>query len=646
LRSLALLVGAPLRATLDILSARLVPRGAGFADPCGVASVTRAGLTRRSLYGHLPAHFSFDLTVPRGGRLDLALAALPGETVRYRAVVRDGGGEEREILSQEVADASAWVQRSGDLSGFAGRQVELVLEASGEGSASVGVWGAPIVSGASKAPVRPNVIFYVIDGGGADLMSVYGYNRRTTPHLERLAAEAVVFERAFSNSTWTQSSTASFMTSLQHSVLGGLRRGVHSTPVPSGATTMAERMRAGGYQTAVFTTNPNAARLIGLQRGVDLMSDTESEHHSTSSSELHEAFWRWREDSPGAPYWAHFQTTDVHEPNEPVAPFAGLYLDREETRWVHDAENRFWQVAFPLFGATSISGFWDAGLERAGIDRTRFFGARRALYDETMAYQDHQLGRFVEALEAAGEWDDAIFIVAADHGHPAGTFARFGRGLVEPQPEPWQGALFDSFATRVPLIVSWPGRIAGGRRITAPVSMIDVLPTILDLAGLPAAEVAQGRSLAPLLHGGTLEHRPVIFDEFRVDERTGEMVGNLEIVDGRWGASLEIGPAPGSAAGSPEPERGRHAVPAGGRWGAVHPFFAEVPRLLLYDLANDPFALKAVNEKHPELVERYRRLLAQQWQAHLALATRFTEAEEPALSAEQLQQLRALGYIQ
>jgi arylsulfatase A-like enzyme len=70
------------------------------------------------------------------------------------------------------------------------------------------------------------VVFYIIDGGGADLMSLYGYARKTTPALEALAKDGVVFDHAFSNATWTQASTASFMTSLQHSVLGGLRRGV------------------------------------------------------------------------------------------------------------------------------------------------------------------------------------------------------------------------------------------------------------------------------------------------------------------------------------------------------------------------------------------------------------------------------------
>ncbi|HZJ69985.1 MAG TPA: hypothetical protein VFF36_03575, partial [Planctomycetota bacterium] len=130
---------------------------------------------------------------------------------------------------------------------------------------------------------------------------------------------------------------------------------------------------------------------------------------------------------------------------------------------------------------------------------------------------------------------------------------------------------------------------------------------------------------------------------FRVDEASGETIGNLELVDGRWGASLEIGPAPPGAA--VDAEHGRHAVPAGGRWGAVHPFFPEPPRLLLYDLRYDPIATRAVNDEHPELVESYRTRLLQIWDEQRALAERFHETGGGVpMSPEQTRQLEALGY--
>jgi arylsulfatase A-like enzyme len=640
LRDLAVLVASPGPASLEMLSITLVPRGAGFDQQAGVRSVTREGTTRTTLYAHAPATLSFPLEVGAGARLDFGLAVAPGEVVTYR-VAADEEGSRKVLFEETISDPAVWQQRSVDLGSYAGRPAKLVLEAASERAGTVALWGAPIVSTGAK-PEMPNVVFYVIDGGGADLMSVYGYERPTTPFLEQLAKEGVVFERAHSNSTWTQPSTVSFMTSLHHSVLGGLRRGIHSTPVPVAAVTMAERFRRGGYTTASFTSNPNAGRLIGLDRGVDVMRDVETEHHSTSSLELHEQFWKSREAYPGHPFWVHFQTTDVHEPNEPESPYAGRWVTAERREEAGQWEGSLWEAGGDLFGRTSISAFYDQALDRAGVSRHDFYTARKGLYDETMAHQDHALEQFVGELKAKGEWDNTVLVIAADHGHPAGTFARFGRGLFDPPPEPWEGALFDSYATHVPLIVVWPGRLQGGRRVKEPVSMIDVLPTLLDLAGLPQPEVLQGQSLAPLLRGEQMEVRPVVLDEFRVDEATGEMVGNLEIVDGRWGASLEIGPL---AEGAPR-DLGRHAIPAGGRWGAVHPWFPEVPRLLLYDLEADPFVRQSVNAANAERVKTYERQIYHLWQAHEALSQRFTAAGEAALSPEQLQQLRALGYIQ
>jgi len=633
---IAVLAASPQKASIDFLDIELIPRGATYSEPQAVVTVARGDETRTTLYAHAGTTLSWKLTLPDAARLDVGLTTLPGETMSYRFEAKGAG--QAIVRTVEITSAETWTQETIDLAALAGQQVELTLGSSG--SDGVAFWGAPVVSGRRDA-TRPNVVFYIIDGGGADLMSLYGYGRKTTPALEGLAKEGVVFDHAFSNATWTQPSTASFMTSLQHSVLGGLRRGVHSTPVPVAATTMAEHMRSGGYETASFSSNPNAGRLIGIERGMDVQNDSETENPSTSSTALHERFWNWRAGYPGGPWWVHFQTTDVHEPNSPVPPFAGTFAApgaQEQLKAWHDAVFQ----KTNLFGTTSIFRFYEQAFKMLGIDRRAYYGTQRDLYDETMEYQDAALAKFVDELKARGEWENTILVIAADHGHPAGTFARFGRGLLEPQPDPAQGGLFDSYATHVPLVVIWPGHIAGGRRVADQVSMIDVMPTILDLCGLPPAEVAQGRSLVPLLRGEPLEQRPVILDEFRVDEHTGAYIGNLDVVDGKWGASLEIGPVPDGA----DPTRGRHDVPAGGRWGAVHPFTPELPRLLLYDLENDRFATKDVNDAHPELVAKYQALIEDHWKANQALAQRYLAASSAPVTPAQLEQLKSLGYVQ
>ncbi len=118
----------------------------------------------------------------------------------------------------------------------------------------------------------------------------------------------------------------------------------------------------------------------------------------------------------------------------------------------------------------------------------------------------------------------------------------------------------------------------------------------------------------------------MILDEFYVDPDTGELRGLIEVIDGRWGASLEIGSYPLSDVAEVPPE--------------VRP-----SPLLLYDLWNDPMALWSLHEERPDLVQKYTAFLEEQFEAHLALSQYFTPSDKFELTPEQLRALRALGYI-
>ncbi|KPK56022.1 MAG: hypothetical protein AMS21_13040, partial [Gemmatimonas sp. SG8_38_2] len=498
----------------------------------------------------------------------------------------------------------------------------------------------PTVSGA-RATDKPNVILYIIDAGGANYMSVYGYNRRTTPVMERLAAEGVVFEYAYSNSSWSKTSTPSFATSLQHSVLGGYK--TDSDPIPDQAMTMAERLHRAGYQTAVITSNAYAGTMTSLDRGADMLRDRGTEVNSISTLELHDDFWSWRDAFSGEPYFVHFQTTDVHWPWKPVAPFAGLFVDPETREKFHEWEQRLAEAAGqPRPGWLWHRSYPDSIYEKAGVDRVALFTIARGLYDETMAHQDYQLGQLVERLKAIGEWEHTLLIVAADHGNTHGL------GVFDTIPDKVPNV--SPFVTRIPMIITWPERIAGGQRFEEPVSMIDMLPTILDLAGLPPAEVAMGQSLAPLLTGRQgWEPRPVIFDEFYVDWDTGEFTGTIAVIDGRWAASLSIEPEE-----EPAEDEDEESVKAedveddtgdDGEADEGEPEDEE-SKLLLYDLWSDPFCLNSLHQERPDLVEKYTKFLEEMWEAHKALAQQYSRSGEVPLTPEQLRTLRSLGYIQ
>ncbi len=620
-RELGFAINAGEPSSFDILSISIVPKAALYADaPVGVRTAIRSDAHRRSLYVHVPGRIEYRVRVPQSARLDVGLGVLRDDVpVNFRITATPSGGEEETLLEETYADQEKWAQRSVDLSAMAGETVTLALEADAEESGNVALWTAPTLTGAGQQRM-PNVIFYVLDGGGADYMSVYGYNRRTTPFMEKLAAEGAVFERAYSNSSWSKPSTTSFMTSLQNSVLGNTRG--RFDPLPEEAVTMAQHFHQVGYQTAVFTSNAWAGSMSSLDREVDVMREA-GVNDATSSVELHEDYWDWREAYPGAPYWVHFQTTDVHseDGDATVAPFAGLFLspDQEKTR-------REWDERL---GEEGGHGVHSEAYEKTGLSRVDFFTLHQRVYDQNMAHNDYQLGRLVERLKATGEWENTLLIIGADHSTWA-AMDDMGIAIQDSLPPRWASPIFRPSISRVPLIFVWPGHIEGGQRFSDPVSMIDVLPTVLDLVGLPPPTAMQGQSLAPLLLGaGDFDPRPVLFDQFELDGATGELQGVVEVVDGRWGASLWIGPE------LDDPEE----------WGWGITDRRPMP-LLLYDLWNDPWCLSPVNEQHPDLVEKYTAFLEAQWEAHQALAQLFTPSESVALTPEQLETLRALGYIQ
>jgi arylsulfatase A-like enzyme len=416
------------------------------------------------------------------------------------------------------------------------------------------------------------------------------------------------------------------MTSLQNSVMGGFLN--WNDPIPEEAVTMAEHMHRAGYQTGVFTANPNAGSLSNLKRSVDLFREDwddfayfGGENHRESSRFLHAGFWEWREEYPAQPFWAHFQTTDVHADFPSVPPFAGMFVSREQFEQVEE-----WREQ--LREAGGGAGFWSEAYETTGISRTVLYTVALGLYDEAMAHNDYQLGRLVQRLKAEGEWENTLLIIGADHSIRA-AFTDLAIGLSDSLPPQWSRPTLRPTVSRVPLIFVWPGHIEAGQRFVQPVSMIDVLPTVLDLVDLPMPEIMMGQSLAPLMLGTEgWEPRPVIFDDFNVDRETDELRGTIEVVDGRWGASLEINPWPPEEDEDEEDAQWRRPVP-----------------LLLYDLWNDPWALWSVHEEHPDLVEKYTEFLEGQWEAHQALAQYFTRPDDVELTPEQLQSLRTLGYI-
>src|SRR5262249_43138620 len=166
--------GSPAR--IDILSVCVISKEADYASaPVGSRSEARGRVYRSALYTHAPGKLAYRVRIPEGGRLDVGLGVLRTDApVTFRVTAAPDAGETVRF-EERVADIERWTDRSIDVSSLAGRIVTLTLATDAERSGTVALWGAPTVrgthtssstSGASSG--RPNVVFYVIDGGGAD----------------------------------------------------------------------------------------------------------------------------------------------------------------------------------------------------------------------------------------------------------------------------------------------------------------------------------------------------------------------------------------------------------------------------------------------------------------------------------------------
>ena len=319
---------------------------------------------------------------------------------------------------------------------------------------------------------RPNVVVILVDTLRADHLPAYGYARDTAPFLSRLAERGVVFTAAQSTSAWTAPATASLFTSLypfQHRVDTGfmvttqmreIGQEIRLNRLPQDVPTLPEVMQAAGYTTFGITANVNIGQVMGFARGFDRFRHFPEDVPAT---ELGEKAKQWERGIRGArPYFLYMHFLDPH------APY------RENAPW---------------FTATG-----DPAADRV------------AAYDSEIRRVDSVLEELFHSL---GWGQDTVVVVLADHGEEFGDHGGKGHG------QTLYAEMLD-----VPLIVHAPGRFAP-RRVAEPVSLLDVLPTLRDLAGAPAEPRDEGRSLRPLLEGGPQdpERRSLLAHLLRRDQQ-------------------------------------------------------------------------------------------------------------------------------
>jgi arylsulfatase A-like enzyme len=338
------------------------------------------------------------------------------------------------------------------------------------------------ISGARRAdPDAPDVLLLILDTVRARNLGLYGYGRATSPSIDRLAADAVVFDWAFSTASWSLPSHASLFTGAWAHETGGnyLRRVDESLP------SVAEVLRDQGYLTAAFMANAGwAGHESGLTDGflryVTYRRDNSQLLWSTSLSRtrLGQEVIRGLAARTPMRILKALVRFDLR-PGDPVTANLrrGPEIVDSFTRWREHAGDRH-----PWF---AVLNFFDAHAPYRTPYERRFNGGATPVdrYDGGIAYVDEMVGRLAAGLRERGELDRTLIIITSDHGE---MFGRHG--------ETAHGGLPYLPVVRVPLVLRYPPRLPPARHVVA-VTNADVPATILDIVGADPG-LLPGRSLA------------------------------------------------------------------------------------------------------------------------------------------------------
>jgi arylsulfatase A-like enzyme len=595
-------------AEFAIESVRIIFRKEHLAEiESGIGFQGMSEIYRESLIARAPEAIRVPLELPSRPLLDLALGTVDDAPVTFRVAVDDSP-----ILEQTVSTPYRWEERRLDLSRYAGRSVSLSLSLASESEGAIGVWGSPVVrqSGASAGAGKPrNVVVLWADTLRPDHLSAYGSERKTSPNLERMASEGVLFANNISQATWTKVSSPSLLTSLYPSTHGVKN---FSDYLPASATTLGEVYRDAGYATVSFASNLFTGQFTNLHQGFEVLHEDGSlaEVGSSKTSRAYvDRLLHFFESHHDVPFFAFVHLYDPHDPFEPRPPYNSLFADLEKKeQHEKDLAKVRTVISEPLarlFGMPSRDE-----LERVGIDAEDYVDFDKGWYDGSIRGMDAEIGRIFERLRELGLDEETLVVFAGDHGE---EFLEHGKMF--------HGQTVYGELTRVPLLMRWPGGIPQGKTVDVTTETIDVMPSVLELSGIAPPEGIQGHSLVPLLreNSGSWQDRPAISEKAKT--KSGEAAP--------WPAETES-----------------YSIIEGG-YKLVHNRTRNegTPEFELYDAAKDPFDQVDIASEHQDVVKRLSEAL-EGWHKMANEAKLAPDSEGTAgLSQKQLERLRSLGYI-
>jgi len=403
-------------------------------------------------------------------------------------------------------------------------------------------WGAsagaaPAVMAATARPARPDVYLITLDTLAAEDAAVCGDGPTRMPKLRALASRASCFERHYATSNFTTPSTATMETGVLPWTHWGVQIVAKMAPAMHGQT-LASQLRAQGYEAHSISAN-----LMASPRHHGSFDEYDSQTISPSPSlglKPRVALSHFPDTT--LPFWLSgliplLDTLDVHlfPEQSPFAPEQTYEAarplianaKRPQFLWLHTLPPHDPYLPPPstkhkLLPAGELDRWSQLlGMTGYGAAQQGLIDKHRLRYREAIMGADESLGRFLDELDRQGKLDNALVIVTSDHGES------FERGYIG-----HAGEWLHEAVVRVPLVIKLPGQ-REGHRISTPVSLADVVPTVSDLLGLPAIAGVEGRSLKPALLGMPLSDQPVFTMAMERQSRFRPIRdGHYAIIDG------------------------------------------------------------------------------------------------------------------
>ena len=353
---------------------------------------------------------------------------------------------------------------------------------------------------------RPNIILVSIDSLRPANLSCYGYERPTSPFIDRLAEEGVRFESAVSTTSWTLPAHAALFTGLYDSTHGLVDNGL---ALSGEHWTLAELLQREGYETAGFYGGPYLHPVFGMGQGFDAYqscmtttpdsatgaqvrqgarSHRDVSHMDVTGPRTRDEVRRWARDRDSQePYFLFLHLWDVHYDFKPPPPYDRMF----DPDYQGD-----------ISGRLMADGRIKADMDPRDLQHLL------ALYDGEIRFTDQILGEIFEELGGRGMLENTLVVITSDHGEEFFEHGNKGHNKT----------LFDE-VLKIPLIAHWPGELEGGHVIPDQVRLIDLMPTLLHFAGHRGPLAVQGRNLAPLLRGRPMDAQPALA-ELMIDRRS------------------------------------------------------------------------------------------------------------------------------